>query len=87
MTSEQKRDSPMTPQEFYAIHQRSFRTAFDFLNAHFPPENDPQWWKKLCEDIQEASAKDASYKLTVCLLQGVFDYLDYEQERRKTDEA
>lgn len=68
----------------YAIeHQRSFRTAFDFLTSHFPPGSTPEWWEKTAQDVSDASLSMGGDKLTVGLLLGVFNYLEDEFIRRE----
>ena len=72
----------MTPEQYYAKHQRAFRCAFDFLNAHFPPVQDPGWWLKASEDIKAADDNEHGNQLATLLLIGVWDYLDSELKRR-----
>ena len=76
-----------TPQEYVERHKKAFRDAFNFLNAHFPPQPDADWWKATTEDITAASLKDGENKLIVGLLTGVFDYLDSESKLRREDDA
>lgn len=73
----------MTPEEYYAMHQKAFRTAFDFLNKHFPPGTDPSWWYTAAADVTEASMNAGDSKLAVELLTGVYNYLDYEYKKRR----
>lgn len=83
MTSSADNDiGPQRPEEFARMHQRSFRTAFDFLASHFPPGDTPEWWEQAAKDVAEASISMAENKLAVGLLAGVYDYLDYEYKRR-----
>ena len=72
----------MTPEEQYAMHQRAFRCAFDFLNAHFPPGQDPEWWTQAADDIKVADGAQHGNQLATFLLIGVLDYLNEEYKRR-----
>ena len=71
----------MTPEQYYAQHQKAFRTAFDFLVQHFPPGIDLDWWKKTTDEIGIAYDLQKD-ELTYQLLRAVFEYLDYEWKRR-----
>ena len=75
----------MTPEEYYARHQQAFRCAFDFLNKHFPPGDDPEWWVQFSEDIKNADDAQHGNQLATFLLIGVLDYLNEEYKRRKKD--
>lgn len=75
-----------TPQGYVARHKKAFRTAFDFLNAHFPPTWDSVWWKKVAEDMCSASDENANEQLTEELLMAVFNYLEKEMKLRKVEE-
>ena len=76
----------MSPEEYYAQHQKGFRAAFDFLNAHFPPEDDPEWWAQTAKDASEATIRVGETKIAVCLIAGVYDYLECVwKERREND--
>lgn len=75
----------MTPEEYYSRHQQAFRCAFDFLNKHFPPGMDPEWWVQLSEDIKNADDAQHGNQLATFLLIGVLDYLNEEYKRRKKD--
>ena len=70
----------MTPEEYYATHQHAFRTAFDFLNSHFPPGTEPGWWEQASNDILKVS--EGKGQLAQYLLIGVYDYLNEEYRRR-----
>jgi len=72
----------MTAEEYYAKHQQAFRCAFDFLNAHFPPGTESEWWKKTSDDIRDAADKHEKNQLAIYLLIGVLDYLNEEYKRR-----
>lgn len=75
----------MKPEECYAMHQRAFRCAFDFLNAHFPPGMEPEWWTQASEEIAKAADEQPGNQLAVFLLMGVWDYLNDEYKRRMKD--
>ena len=70
-------------EEYANRHAKSFRTAFDFLTAHFPPADDPEWWKAVSLDASMASAKQGENKLVIGLLIGVMDYLEDEWKKRR----
>lgn len=72
----------MTPEEYAKHHQKSFRTAFDFLNSHFPPEDNEDWWLKMARDCSDASVAAGEDTLTIELLAGVANYLGKEYEGR-----
>ena len=73
----------MAPEDYARMHQRAFRTAFDFLSSHFPPENSEEWWMRATAEISEVSAGVAGNKLAMELLAGVWEYLYQENERRQ----
>lgn len=73
----------MSPEEYLKQHQKAFRTAFDFLTSHFPPELDPAWWEKAAQDASAASIEAGENKLVIGLLIGVYDYLDDEYKLRR----
>lgn len=81
MTGE--KEGVMAPEEYAKQHQRAFRTAFNFLNSHFPPQNDSEWWLCTARECSEASVAAGEDKLTIELLSGVVDYLQYEYEKRR----
>lgn len=72
----------MTPEEYAKEHQKAFRTAFDFLNAHFPPAENPEWWDQAAKDCSAASITAGEGKLTIQLLCGIMNYLGEEYKRR-----
>jgi hypothetical protein len=72
----------MTPEEYQRLHKEAFRTAFDFLNMHFPPEQDPEWWLQAAKDLSETSVLHGENDLVVGLLSAVYDYLEEERKRR-----
>lgn len=76
-----------TPQAYAERHKKAFREAFDFLNAHFPPMHDADWWEGTTKDAEIASIRCEENKLAVCLLAAVWDYLDHESKLRREDNA
>ena len=75
----------MTPEEYARLHQKAFRCAFDFLNEHFPPGEDPEWWDKTAKDCSAASIAFGENILVMELLNAVMDYLGQEYRRRNQD--
>lgn len=73
----------LSAENFAALHKRAFRTAFDFLNAHFPPENSAEWWDATMRDVMKSRADDKENWLQNELLAGVWEYLYRENQRRK----
>ena len=64
-----------SPEQYAKMHKEAFRAAFDFLNSHFPPGEDPDWWDGTAKDGQIACADHSGNNLATCLLIGVFQYL------------
>ena len=79
--------SELKPEEYYAVHQKAFRTAFDFLTHHFPPEHSTEWWEKAAKDVGEAYIEVGRESLAFHLLSGVYDYLGEEWKRRFSNET
>lgn len=77
----------MTPEEYARRHQKAFRAAFDFLNAHFPPADEPEWWDQAAKDCSAASIKNGEDRLTIGLLVGVMEYLESEIKQRRKEHA
>jgi len=77
--------SELKPEEYYAVHQKAFRTAFDFLTKHFPPEQDTTWWERTAQDAGDAYIAVGQESLAYQLLRGVYEYLDTEWKRRFKD--
>lgn len=75
----------LTPKEYADRHKKAFRVAYDFLNAHFPPEFNSTWWSKAAADIGEV-AHDVD-ELTMQLLLGVWAYLEAESKLRSEEAA
>ena len=73
----------MTPEEYAKMHQKAFRAAFDYLNAHFPPGDGEEWWLKLANDASEASILNGENRLVNGLIAGVMDYIEDEWKKRR----
>ena len=71
------------PEEYAAYHKLVFRIAFDFLIAHFPPQEDPEWWKQFSLDTETASNKAKGGKLIDGMLVAIGDYLEDEYKKRR----
>lgn len=72
----------MTPEEYATLHKKAFRCAFDFLNEHFPPSDDSEWWLKTAKDCSAASYAFGEEPVIIWLLDGVMNYLNEEYKRR-----
>ena len=72
----------MTPEEYAKMHQKSFRIAFDFLNTHFPPGTEPEWWDRAAKELSDASIMGGETKLVIELLVAVYNYLGEEYKKR-----
>lgn len=75
----------MTPEEYAKMHQKAFRTAFDYLNTHFPPGTDDAWWDQAAKELSAASVKAGEGKLVIELLDAVYEYIAYEYHRREKE--
>ena len=75
------------PEEYLTYHKMVFREMFNFLNSHFPPELDPEWWKKLAEDTDNTSEKVKGGKLVNGMLLAICDYLEEEYRKRRCDDG
>lgn len=62
--------------EYATTHQKAFRTAFDFLAQHFPPENTEAYWEKVAKDCGDICARTNEEPLAVQLVSAVVNYLD-----------
>lgn len=76
----------MSPDEQYEMHRKAFRCAFDFLNAHFPPGEDPEWWEQAAEDVSTMAESHKGNELASRLLDGVYEYISIEWKRRYNNE-
>lgn len=75
-----------SPEDDARLHRESFRCAFDFLNAHFPPGQGEDWWVQTVKDAVKAiSSVNGNRKLAEELVMGVYSYLEDDLERRKKD--
>ena len=72
----------MAPEAYAKMHKEAFRHAFNFLNAHFPPMNDKEWWLQLAKDASAASIECKENDLVIELLIAVCNYLEIERKRR-----
>lgn len=79
MTSE----SVWKPEEYAAYHKLVFRTMFDFLNEHFPPQDDPDWWIKFSQDMSVASDKVKGGPLADGMLLAIGNYMEEEFKKRR----
>ena len=73
------------PGTYAAMHKQAFRIAYDFLNDHFPPEHDPNWWDKTMGDVSLIGNMYGENKLVVCLITALIEYLSEEDERRRNN--
>lgn len=72
----------MTPEEYVRVHQKAFRTAFDFLNSHFPPQKDNVWWEQAARECSACSVAAGEGTLVIELLTAVMNYLGEEYRER-----
>lgn len=72
----------MSPEEYAARHRKAFRSAFDFLESHFPPECSGGWWEKTSCDLKTLTESDDNV-LTRHLLMALIDYLEEESKKRR----
>ena len=75
----------MTPEQYAKIHQKAFRCAFDFLNAHFPPGDTDEWWIQTAQDCSAASVAFGETPIAIELLNAIMNYLGDEYKRRCED--
>ena len=73
----------LSPEEYIQRHKLAFRCAFDFLNEHFPPGEDAEWWLKATRELKAASIEHGEDRLLNGLLLGVFEYIYDEYEIRR----
>ena len=73
----------MSPEEYVKLHQKAFRTAFDFLTSHFPPGTDLDWWNAKVSDLSAAGISGGDNKLVNGLLMAVYEYLEDEYKKRR----
>lgn len=72
----------LTPEAYAKQHKEAFRYAFNFLNLHFPPCNDEDWWLQLVRDASASSIEAGENTLVIELLIAVCNYLEIERKRR-----
>lgn len=77
----------MSPAEYAKQHQKAFRSAFDFLTAHFPPGMDSEWWDQAWADLVAASKSNGENKLVIGILVAVYDYLESEYKKRRNNDG
>lgn len=73
----------MTAEEYAKQHQKAFRTAFNYLNTHFPPGDDLSWWDQAAKELSQASIDAGENVLVIELLTAVYTYLGYEYKKRR----
>ena len=73
----------MTPEEYAKLHQKAFRCAFDFLNEHFPPQDDEAWWLKTAQECSAASVAFGETPIVLELLTAIMNYLGIEYQKRR----
>ena len=76
-----------SPEEYARMHQKAFRCAFDFLNSHFPPGEDDEWWHAAAHDAAMASASQGENELVIGLIAGVYEYLNSEYKLRRNQDG
>ena len=82
MASVQEGGIQLTPEEYAKIHQKAFRCAFNFLNDHFPPQKEEEWWIQTAKECGTASVAAGETPLVLELLTAVMNYLGQEYKRR-----
>ena len=60
------------------IHKTAFRVAFDFLQAHYPPENTEEYWLKTAKEVGIVLFENNGNMLCQELLSGVIEYLNWK---------
>lgn len=84
MTSADGKDGAgiLTPEQYVERHKRAFRAAFDYLNAHFPPNpDDSGYWERAARDVSAAAS--VHNPLGEKLLLSVYEYLEDEFMKRR----
>ena len=71
------------PEEYAAYHKMVFREMFNFLNSHFPPGNDAEWWLQFTKDMDAVSEKLKGGPLVYGMLTAFADYLEDEYKKRR----
>jgi len=75
----------LTTEEYAQRHQKAFRTAFNFLNSHFPPGDGDEWWLQITKDASDESVLHGENKLIIGLLVAVVDYIEDEWKKRRAE--
>ena len=75
-------------QSHFAIHQKAFRAAFDFLKAAYPPGTGAEYWSKTNATAISVMAQMADNPLGQRLIEAVYTYLNdtragWDKERRE----
>lgn len=78
-------DGIMTPRQYAERHAKAFRTAFDFLNHHFPPDMSEAYWDLALKDMKHVFETVGGESLAASLLVVIWEYLDEEARRRNGD--
>ena len=73
----------LTPQEYADRHKRAFREAFNFLNAHFPPHEETEWWDRAAKDLQDMDIEDQHNPLLIELICAVYNYIGQEAKMKE----
>lgn len=73
------------PEEYATYHKMVFRLMFDFLNDHFPPGENKEWWIHYAEDVEKAYTKAKGGPLVNGMLSAISDYLDEEYKKRRDE--
>lgn len=71
------------PEEYAAYHKMVFREMFNFLNAHFPPGDSPEWWLQFTKDMNMVNDKLKGGPMVYGMLTALSDYLDDEFKKRR----
>lgn len=71
-----------TPRQYAERHAKAFRTAFDFLNRHFPPEMSDEYWQAALKDMKSVWERADGDPLATSLLVDIWEYLDEEARIR-----
>ena len=72
----------MAPEDYAKQHQKAFRTAFDYLAGHFPPQQTDEWWIAAAQDLSAAGVSAGETPLVIELLNAVYNYLGIENKKR-----
>ena len=84
MTS--RKDEIWKPEEYATYHKMVFRAMFDFLNEHFPPGGEPEWWLQFTKDLETVSEQAKGGPLVNGMLTAIGDYLEEEYKKRRNQD-